>query len=97
VSVENALYSDPRVAEAAVVGIPHPRLGEQVAAVVSVRPANRGQLTEKGLIASAQKKSVAVCSCQDCHSIVFVLRLPKFAVPVMVLILDRPLGEKALP
>jgi len=28
---------------------------------------------------------------------VFVLRLPKFAVPVMVLILDRPLGEKALP
>lgn len=77
VSVENALYSDPRVAEAAVVGIPHPRLGEQVAAVVSVRPANRGQLTEKGLIALAQKK------------------LPKFAVPVMVLILDRPLEQTA--
>lgn len=55
-SVEDALYSDPRVAEAAGVGIPHPRLGEQVAAVVSVRPENRGQLTEEGLIALAQKR-----------------------------------------
>jgi len=56
VSVEDALYSDPRVAEAAGVGIPHPRLGEQVAAVVSVRPEHRGQLTEEGLIALAQKR-----------------------------------------
>jgi len=56
VSVEDALYSDPRVAEVAGVGIPHPRLGEQVAAVVSVRPEHRGQLTEEGLIALAQKR-----------------------------------------
>jgi len=56
VSIENALYSDPRVAEVAGVGIPHPRLGEQVAAVVSARPENRGQLTEEGLIALAQKR-----------------------------------------
>lgn len=55
-SVENALYSDPRVAEVAGVGIPHPRLGEQVAVVVSVRPGNRGQITEEGLIALAQKR-----------------------------------------
>lgn len=57
-SVENALYSDRRVAEAAAVGIPHPRLGEQVAAVVSVRPENKGQVTEEGLINLAKKRSV---------------------------------------
>jgi len=40
---------------------------------------------------------LAVCSCPIYPLIVFVLRLPKFAVPVMVLILDQPFGEKALP
>ncbi|HWD05413.1 MAG TPA: long-chain fatty acid--CoA ligase [Amycolatopsis sp.] len=36
--VEEALYLHPAVAEAAVVGIPHPTLGEEVAAVVSLKP-----------------------------------------------------------
>ncbi|KAF5363672.1 hypothetical protein D9756_000643 [Leucocoprinus leucothites] len=77
VSVENALYSDSHVAEVAAVGIPHPRLGEQVAAVVSIRPENRGQVTEEGLITLAEK------------------RLPKFAVPVMILIQDKPFEQTA--
>src|ERR1700756_3295061 len=36
--VEAALYEQPDVVEAAVVGVPHPHYGEEVAAVVVVRP-----------------------------------------------------------
>ncbi|KAF8973261.1 long-chain-fatty-acid-CoA ligase [Flammula alnicola] len=71
VTVENALYADPRVLEAAAVGVPDERLGELVAAIVSVRPAYDGQVTESMLIEQARS------------------RLPKFAVPVMIIILNR--------
>ncbi len=37
VEVENALYEHPAVVEAAVVGVPHPMLGEDVGAAVVVR------------------------------------------------------------
>ncbi|MGP7995780.1 MAG: AMP-binding protein [Streptosporangiaceae bacterium] len=36
--IEDVLHAHPAVAEAAVVGIPHERLGEEVLAVVTVRP-----------------------------------------------------------
>src|SRR5246127_5452533 len=36
--VEAALYEHPDIVEAAVVGVPHPHYGEEVAAVVVVRP-----------------------------------------------------------
>jgi len=36
--VEATLYEHPDIVEAAVVGIPHPHYGEEVAAVVVVRP-----------------------------------------------------------
>jgi long-chain acyl-CoA synthetase len=36
--VEEILYGHPAVAEAAVVGVPHPQLGEEVAAAVVLRP-----------------------------------------------------------
>ncbi|TXS21716.1 long-chain fatty acid--CoA ligase [Streptomyces sp. ms191] len=36
--VEEVLYEHPAVAEAAVVGVPHPALGEEVAAAVALRP-----------------------------------------------------------
>ncbi|KAG6849878.1 hypothetical protein H0H93_004096 [Arthromyces matolae] len=55
VAVENALYRDPRVSEAAAVGVPDDRLGELVAAVVSVKPAYRGAVTGASLIATARK------------------------------------------
>jgi long-chain acyl-CoA synthetase len=36
--IEEVLYEHPAVAEAAVVGIPHPELGEEVAAVIALKP-----------------------------------------------------------
>ncbi|KAF9495672.1 acetyl-CoA synthetase-like protein [Pleurotus eryngii] len=72
VSVENALYADPGVAEAAAVGVPDKRLGELVAAVVSVKPSYFGQVTEESLIQTARKK------------------LPRFAVPVMIIVQEHP-------
>ncbi|KAL0949958.1 hypothetical protein HGRIS_009978 [Hohenbuehelia grisea] len=73
VSVENALYAEPGVCEAAAIGVPDKRLGELVAAVVSVRPAYQGRITEETLISVARK------------------RLPRYAVPVMILVQDEPL------
>ncbi|KAG6874481.1 hypothetical protein C0995_010391 [Termitomyces sp. Mi166 len=56
VSVENALYRDPRILEAAAVGAPDERLGELVAAVVSVKSAYQGTVTEASLIGLARKQ-----------------------------------------
>jgi long-chain acyl-CoA synthetase len=43
--VEEVLYEHPAVRQAAVVGVPHPELGEEVAAVVSLRaPADPEEL-----------------------------------------------------
>jgi long-chain acyl-CoA synthetase len=36
--IEEVLYEHPAVAEAAVIGMPHPDLGEEVAAVVALKP-----------------------------------------------------------
>ncbi|KAK0219288.1 hypothetical protein EDD85DRAFT_865852 [Armillaria nabsnona] len=55
ISIENGLYNDPRLAEVAAVGLPDPRLGELVAAVVSVKPAFKGKVTEESVLASARK------------------------------------------
>ncbi len=38
VEVEDALFSHPAVADCAVIGVPHPVLGEEVGAVVLLRP-----------------------------------------------------------
>ncbi len=38
VEVEDALYAHPAVADCAVIGVPHPVLGEEVGAVIVLRP-----------------------------------------------------------
>ncbi|KAJ3575121.1 hypothetical protein NP233_g1302 [Leucocoprinus birnbaumii] len=75
VTVENALYNDPRVQEAAAVGVPDERLGELVAAVVSIKPAYQGYVTEAALMATARQS------------------LPRFAVPVMIVLLHEPFAH----
>jgi long-chain acyl-CoA synthetase len=36
--IEEVLYEHPAVAEAAVIGVPHPDLGEEIAAVIALKP-----------------------------------------------------------
>ncbi|KAJ8080080.1 hypothetical protein PM082_016908 [Marasmius tenuissimus] len=50
VSVENALYEESGVLEAAAVGVPDQRLGELVTAVVTIKQGYTGKITEKSLI-----------------------------------------------
>ncbi len=55
IEVEKALYSaEPRILETVVIGLPHPRWGEAVTAVVMPRP---GQvLSEEDLLAGARER-----------------------------------------
>jgi len=92
VSVENALYTDPRVLEAAAVGVPDDRLGELVTAVVSVKPAFYGQVTEAALVERARERF------RSSPWIWIVMlrlwrRLPRFATPVMIIVQDGPLDH----
>ncbi|KAJ3517299.1 hypothetical protein NMY22_g13995 [Coprinellus aureogranulatus] len=100
VSVENALYADPRVHEAAAVGVPDERLGELVTAVVSVKPPYRTSVTEATLITSVRNRW-AFHLHTPCNSLAygkipltfdFAHRLPRFAVPVMIVVHNEPFG-----
>jgi long-chain acyl-CoA synthetase len=55
--VEAAIYEHPAVYEAAVFGVPHQRLGEEVAAVVYVRPGEH--LDAEGLRAHVGERLAA--------------------------------------
>jgi long-chain acyl-CoA synthetase len=54
--IEEALYEHPAVAEAACIGIPHPDLGEEVAAAVALKP---GQSAEPDELREFVKARVA--------------------------------------
>lgn len=69
--VEEALYRHPKVAEAAVVGIPHPYTGEAVKAYVVMRPGERA--SEEDIIEFC-KRHIARFKCPEVVS--FVHELP---------------------
>ncbi len=69
VEVENALYEHPAVVEAAVVGLPHPVLGEDVAAAVVVRSPTEVRELQDVVRARLAEHKVP-------HRIVVVDRLP---------------------
>jgi long-chain acyl-CoA synthetase len=54
--IEEVLYEHPAVAEAAVVGIPHAELGEEVAAVITLKP---GTVATEDELRSFVKRQVA--------------------------------------
>jgi long-chain acyl-CoA synthetase len=69
--VEDALYRNPKIAEAAVVGVPHPYTGEAVKAVVVLKPGVSA--TEEEIIDFC-KRSIARFKCPQV--VEFVDQLP---------------------
>jgi long-chain acyl-CoA synthetase len=55
--VEEVIYAHPAVAEAAVIGVPDPRLGEEVRAVVALKPGQ--SVTEAELIEFVKERVAA--------------------------------------
>ncbi len=70
--VERVLYEDPRVLEAAVVGMPHPRWGEVPVAYVVVKPGQTA--TAEELRAACQAK---LARFKVPHHIFFIEALPR--------------------
>lgn len=54
--MENALYYDDRILQAAAVGVPDAKLGELVAAIVAVKPEHQGKVKESELVELTRKK-----------------------------------------
>ncbi|KAK0452881.1 uncharacterized protein EV420DRAFT_1645405 [Desarmillaria tabescens] len=77
VFVENALYTEPGVLEAAVVGVPDEYVGELPVALVTLKSGYGGLVDEEKLTATAEKL------------------LPKYAVPVMIILYDRGFDHTA--
>ncbi|MEU6350689.1 long-chain fatty acid--CoA ligase [Streptomyces sp. NPDC047072] len=87
--VEEILYGHPDIVEAAVIGVPHPHYGEEVAAVITLRPG--AALTAEELRAWAKERLSAY---KVPHLVRFVDALPKGSTGK---ILKRALDWDTLP
>lgn len=72
--VETQLYRHPAVQEACVIGVPDPRRGESVKALIILREAYRGQTTPEEIIAWARGEMAAYKSPREVE---FVESLPR--------------------
>ncbi|TCJ14825.1 long-chain fatty acid--CoA ligase [Rubrobacter taiwanensis] len=72
--VEEVLYQHPAVAECAVIGVPHEELGEEVRAVVALKPGESA--TEEEIISFVKDR---VAAYKYPRSVVFMDELPKTA------------------
>jgi long-chain acyl-CoA synthetase len=70
--IEEVLYAHPAVLEAAVIGVPHESHGEEVKAVVALRPGQ--SLSQEALIAYCKERLAAY---KYPRSVAFVATLPK--------------------
>jgi long-chain acyl-CoA synthetase len=75
--VEEALYAHPAVAEAAVIGVPDARLGEEVKAVIAFRP---------GMSATAEQ------IVQHCKTLVAAYKYPRI-VTILDALPKGPTGK----
>ena len=72
--IEEVLYEHQAVSEAAVIGVPHPELGEEVAAYVTLKPG--AEASEEELIAHVKGQ---VAPYKYPRTITFITELPKGA------------------
>lgn len=91
--VENALYAEPGVQEAAAVGVPDKRLGELVTALVTLKPGYAGSVTEASLLATAKRCVSRDLVVAHADGFKIITSLPRFAVPVMIMIHEGDFGE----
>ena len=88
--IEEVLYKHECVAEAAVIGVPDPNVGERVKAFISLKPECRGRVTENDIIEYCKKH---LAPYKVPKEIEFREQLPKSAVGK---VLRRVLREEEL-